>query len=470
MRGHVFVASAVLGLTTLMVVSVGAAPVDPNAPLPAGHPAVGRPAPAASASGSAPPAASAAPPGSDQAPHGAEENAQNEQDGEAGDDEDAAPPPGHGDGETPEVRDRSVRAPDLRPGTIEVHIHDGNEQPLTQFPVRLGIMKQDVAEGDSRSQRDGTTDDKGVVVFSGLDVSSAFSYRVTATRDFGTFASEPVRLEPTSGQRVLLHVFPVTHDLRQSFVGMRSIVFVAAREDVFQIEANFQVLNIGKQAWVPDHVKLELPAGAKAFRASDSMKDTRIEKADGNSVELLGTFAPGEHEVGFQFQLPNDHTKTKEFRMGLLPHVAEVRVFAERARGMSLRVEGFPEAEPVEARDGTRMLLTAKHMTRGDSTLESVQVGLDNLPVPATGRWYALALAGSIAVLGLFEASRRRPAQTAPRSLPVAERKEAERLILDELVALERLRQNEKIGPQTYREARAELLDALSRLATPETA
>jgi hypothetical protein len=469
-------AGVVLGLATFVVASVGAGPVDPNAPLPPGHPAMGVATPSASAGAAAKPPATASAPAGEQAPHGAEENDQNAPDGPDGEgpdvDEDAAPPPGHGSGEAPEVRDRSVRAPDLRPGTIEVHVHDGSEQPLAHFPIRLGIMKQDVAEGDSRSQRDATTDDKGVVLFSGLEMSSAFSYRVTATRDYGTFASEPVRLEPTSGQRVLLHVFPVTHDLRESFVGMRSIVYVSPREDVFQIEANFQVLNIGKQAWVPEHVKLELPAGAKAFRSADSMKDTRVEKAEGNFIELLGTFAPGEHEVGFQFQLPNDHTKAKEFRMGLLPHVAEVRVIAERARGMSLHVEGFPEAEPVEGRDGSRLLLTAKHMARGDAAMESVQVGLDNLPVPATGRWYALVLAGSIAVLGLFEASRRGPAtgRAAPRALPVAERKEAERLLLDELVALERLRRREGIGPQTYREARAELLDALSRLVPAETA
>jgi hypothetical protein len=356
-----------------------------------------------------------------------------------------------------------MRAPDLRPGTIEVHLHDASEQPLPNFPLRLGIQKQDVAEGDSRTQRDGTTDDKGVVTFTGLDTGSAFSYRVTASQGPATFASEPLRLEATSGHRVLLHVFPVTRDLNQALVGARGIVFVAPREDVFQIEVSFRILNIGKQAWVPENITLSLPAGAKAFRASDAMKDTRVEKKASGAIELLGTYAPGESDVNFQFQLENDHTKTKRFSVELLPHVAEIRVIAERARGMSLEVDGFPEAEVVQGRDGSRLLLTSKQLVRGDAPFSTASIVLDNLPVPSTGRWYALGLAAVIACGGLFEAGRRRR-EPQVRSLPLAERKEAERLVLDELVTLEKLRQKELIGPRTYEESRADLLNALARL------
>jgi hypothetical protein len=384
-------------------------------------------------------------------------------DSEGLDDEDA--PHGHGSAEASRVQDRSMRAPDLRPGTIELHLHDASDQPLPNYPVRLGIQKQDVQEGDSRTQRDATTDDKGVVTFTGLDPGSAFSYRVTASSGPATFASEPVRLEPTSGHRVLLHVFPVTRDLNQALVGARGIVFVALREDVFQIEVSFRILNIGKQAWVPENVTLSLPAGAKAFRASEAMKDTRVEKTASGAIQLLGTYSPGESDVTFQFQLENDHTKSKRFSINLLPHVAEVRVIAERARGMSLAVEGFPESEVVQGRDGSRLLLTAKQQVRGDAPLSSASVVLDNLPVPSTGRWYALGLAAVIAFGGLFEARRRR-GEPQVRSLPPEERKEAERLVLDELVTLEKLRQKELIGPRTYEENRADLLNALARLSS----
>jgi hypothetical protein len=485
--------TAVVGLSLAAVALVHAAPVDPSAPLPAGHPVVGAPAAgatptaarprdgahansreenpvsagapgAASGAGSSPPPVdpdAPLPPGH---PGVGAAATQDDDDGDENESDDGAMPAGHPTPDAaPQVRDQSVRAPDLRPGTIEVHLRDPAEQPLKRYAVRLGIMKQDVAEGDSHTEKDATTDDDGVVVFSGLETGSAYSYRVTATRDAGTFASEPIRLEPTNGQKVLLHVFSVTRDLKQALVGMRGVTYVAAREDVFQVEVNFQILNIGKQAWVPDHLRLSLPPGAKAFRAADSMKDARMEKLASGELELLGTYAPGEHEVGFQFQLANDHTRTKAFRMALLPHVAEMRVIAERARGMSLHVEGFPDAEGVEGRDGSRLLLTGKHLARGDAPLETIDVSLDGLPVPSTGRWYAVGIALAIAVGGLFEAGRKRPGGK-PLALPETERREAEDLVLDELVALERLRQADRIGPQTYKEMRSDLLDALSRL------
>ena len=46
-------------------------------------------------------------------------------------------------------------------------------------------------------------------------------------------------------------------------VGMRGVVFIQPREDVFHIESSFQVINIGLQAWVPDGEKIALPAGAR---------------------------------------------------------------------------------------------------------------------------------------------------------------------------------------------------------------
>src|SRR5947207_918738 len=119
------------------------------------------------------------------------------------------------------------------------------------FAVRLGVMRQDVAEGDSRSERGGTTDAQGVVVFGGLPTGTAYSYRVTVDREGGAFASEPLRLSESGGQRVLLHAYPVTKDLARALVGMRGVLFVQPREDVFQVEVSFQVMNIGAQAWVP---------------------------------------------------------------------------------------------------------------------------------------------------------------------------------------------------------------------------
>jgi hypothetical protein len=193
------------------------------------------------------------------------------------------------------------------------------------------------------------------------------------------------------------------------------------------------------------------------------MKDTRAEKTAAGDVALLGTFSPGQHEVGFQFQLDNSHDRSKSLRISLPPHVAELRVIAEGARGMAFRVDGFPESEAMQGQDGSHLLVTARHLVRGDAPLESIEVTLENLPVPSAGRWYAVGLAVLLAALGLFQMARRNPSP-ARKLARREEAEEAENLVLTELVQLERLRKNDGIGPRSYEETRLELLDALARL------
>jgi hypothetical protein len=483
MRALRSTALAVILVAVAPCVALAQAPVDPGTPLPPGHPAVGSaPAPAGSALppghpavGSAPAApapvdpAAPLPPGHPSIDAPAPDSGDDDSEANGS----AATPPGHPGmpgmpGNQP-PQDRVSPAPDLRAGTIEVHVHGATDIPVPNLPVRLGVMKQDVAEGDSHTQRDATTDARGVAVFEGLPTGTAYTFRATVDLGPAAFASEPMRLGETGGQRALLHVFPVTRDLREALIGLRGVLFVQPREDVFHVEANFQVLNIGQTAWVPDHVGFPLPDGAKAFRASDSMSDARADRVPSGNVELLGTYSPGQHDVGYQFQLDNKHDARRVLRVALPPHVAELRVVAEGVRGMVLRADGFPDAEPMQGQDGSKLLVTGRRLTRGDPAMQSVEITLDNLPVPSLGRWYAVVAAVCIALLGLFQALRgnRSPARRTARA---DEAEQAEGLVLDELVALERLRRDERIGPRTYEETRVELLEALARLQTRRSA
>jgi len=261
----------------------------------------------------------------------------------------------------------------------------------------------------------------------------------------------------------LLHVYPVTRDLREALVGARGVIFVEPREDVFQVEASFQILNIGTVAWVPDQVHLVLPEGAKAFRAGDTMNDARFERTGTGPVELLGTYSPGQHEVSFQFQLDNHHVPRRSFRITLPPHVAELRLIAEGNRELVLTSDGFPDAEPMRGQDGSRLIVTGRHLVRGEAPLEAVEITLDNLPVPGAGRWYAVAVAVALGALGLWQAWGQRAAKA--RALGDAEDlTRAEDRVLQELIALERLHREKAVGPKTYDETRRALLEALSRL------
>jgi hypothetical protein len=375
-------------------------------------------------------------------------------------------PAGHpamGDGEP--AKDSVAAAPDLGPGAVEVHVADAAERPVGNAAVRLGIMRHDVAAGDSREERVVTTDPSGTATFRGLPIGTEYSFRATVRQGEGAYSSEPFRLDERTGQRVLLHVYPVTRDIRQAMVGMRGVVYVQPREDIFQVEVTFQVLNIGPVAWVPADVRIRLPEGAKAFRATESMNDTVAERDKEGDVTLRGTFGPGQRDVAFQYQLENLHEPAQRFRMGLPPHVAEMRVFAEGPREMRLAVSGYPPAERTTAQSGGHLLVTGKRAVRGDSPLDAVDVSLENLPVPAQGRWYAAFLAFGFAAFGVWTGFIRKPStpeSTARRS----ELSEAEDLIFRELVALERLEREGAIGPRAYAEARTELLDVLSRLAS----
>src|SRR5262249_11106834 len=144
--------------------------------------------------------------------------------GDSAEDDDAEPsapeqqnlPAGHPGMEGGEpARDAVVAAPDLRPGTIEVHIADAVERPLANTPVRLGLMRQDVATGNSREERVANTDASGTVTFRDMPVGTEFSYRATVQQGEGAYASEPFRLDERTGQRALVHVYPVTRDIRQ---------------------------------------------------------------------------------------------------------------------------------------------------------------------------------------------------------------------------------------------------------------
>jgi hypothetical protein len=362
------------------------------------------------------------------------------------------------------AKDAVVAAPDLAPGTIEVHVADPSERPLANTSVRLGLMRQDVATGDSREERVSNTDATGTATFRNMPVGTEFSYRATVRQGDGAYASEPFRLDERTGQRVLVHVYPVTRDIRQAMVGMRAVVFVQPREDIFQVETTIQVLNIGQVAWVPDRVRIPLPEGAKAFRASESMHDTGVDRSKDGEVTLHGTFSPGQHEVTFQYHLDNQHEPTQRFRMGLPPHVAEMRVFAEGPREMRLAVRGYPPAERTTGQTGGHLLVTGKRAVRGDAPLDEIDITLENLPVPGQGRWYAAFLAFGLAAFGTWSGFVKKALEpvAGPNN---AEIKEAEELVYRELVALERLERGGHVGPKAYAEARAELLDVLSRLA-----
>lgn len=454
-------ASLVACILCLFAASSSAQPVPPGSGTPAKPPAAEPPSAKPPAPASGAPAASGAPP---RAPAGS-----------AAPDEPSAPdphaggvPPGHprvspSDGEMGfnPVPDRSTPSPLVPKHTIEVRVVDADGKALPGVPVKLGILRQSVAAGEEREHRTVTADASGIARFEKLPGhDTSYSYRVSVTRDGANFAAPPFNLDENNGQQVILHLYDVVRDLSATRLGMFGMLFVETRDDVFQFEVMFRVFNIGRTAWVPQDVSIGLPSGWKGFRAQDAMSDIRFESID-DRVVLKGTFTPGQHEVGFTFQVPNGQTERRSFDIRLPPRVGQMQVIAAAPQTMDLEVAGFEAARPMPARDGSRNLVAVKRMRPGESALERLTITLTGIPTRGPGAWIAVAIALTVVGAGLFFALKKRPQQVAKAPEELIE---AQELILEELVRLTQAHARGEIGPKTFERARQGLLDAAARL------
>jgi len=364
------------------------------------------------------------------------------------------------------LADVNEASPELDPGTISATIVNDQGLPLAGQQVRLGIMFQKISEGESRSEKFAQADARGNVQFTGLTRGSDHAYRVTAQVGSANYQTSPFNLKQEMGQRVVLHVFPSTSDSERAAFGMRGYLYVETRDDVFQCEALFRVFNVGQITWVPKDVVIQLPRGFKAFKAQEGMTDVRFEQVEGVGARLKGTFSPGQAEASFRFQLPKSNEDTLIFRMSVPPHVAEMRVIAEASSTMNLSVDGFQPPVATANQNGQRVLVAVKQLRERNEELKDFTATLSGIPTPGPGRWFALAIAGCMAIGGVF-AARGAFDDTAGGKDLTADKKRARELLLGELEALEVARREERIGPRSYQQSRVALIDAIARLGLP---
>ncbi len=258
-------------------------------------------------------------------------------------------------------------------------------------------------------------------------------------------------------------MFPSTSDAERAAFGMRGYLYVETRDDVFQCEALFRVFNVGQITWVPSDVVIQLPKGFKAFKAQEGMTDVRFEQVEGVGARLKGTFSPGQAEASFRFQLAKSNEDSLTFRMSVPPHVAEMRVIAEASSTMNLAVDGFQPPIATANQNGQRVLVSVKQLRERNEEIKDFTATISGIPTPGPGRWLALAIAGCMAIGGVF-AARGAFDDAAGGKDVAADKKRARELLLRELVALEAARREERIGPRSYQQSRVALIDAIARL------
>lgn len=438
-------------------VTAGAAQATPKAAapsgsLPAGHPPVANadaatptaPSAAASAAGSAQPGAAPS-----AAAHAQAANPR------------AANPHGGMGG----ARDVSTPDASLPKGTIVATIVDGAGQPLPGVQVRLAKTFQSIAEGDQSDSATQTTNAQGEVRFANLEASSRYSYGIVVAKGPARYATTPFRLAEDVGQRVVLHVYPVTSNLDEARIAMRGLVWVEPRDDVFQFEIWLQVYNLGNVTWVPAGEGVGLPKGSKAFSARESMSDTRAESDGDSRAKLLGTFSPGQHDVRFNFQVDNPQEANVAFNLALPPRVGEFRVVAAAAKGMTLSARDFPPVQISTGPQGERVLVTQQRAQNRE--LDSVHFELAGLPTRGNAPWLAVLIALAMAASGVYVASQKQAPNRGRRQKLTGEMKQARDVLLEELVQLEKAKAKGSIGQQSYEQTRRALVTALARIVRP---
>ena len=344
-------------------------------------------------------------------------------------------------------------------GTIRVELRDPFDHPLASHVVDLGIVRQSIAKGDTHLHDQATTDAAGVATFANLEASGNIAYRVTVHDADATFAATPFRLEPDKGTQVVLHVYPVMHDLPQTTqIGTRSIVAIELKDDRIHVQQEIDFFNGTALAWVPHDVVLRLPEGFTALNGMQQMSDIGVDAVAGEGARLHGTFPPGESSVVFSWQLPYSGDPSVTLDVGFPPAVRDAFVQAAAAPEMKLEVAGFPAAVTRTNQEDQRLLVTRKQLNDNEPPIRKVSIVLSGLPTPGPTRLIATVLAAIALAAGLYIASQPRKAKATSKAHAKRDRER----ILDEIDELELAKSNGDIGPKTYERARRELVDELA--------
>jgi hypothetical protein len=375
----------------------------------------------------------------------------------------AAPPQGHGESlaEPPEdtVEDDST----LPRGSLVVTVKDLEDRPVPRAPLKISVLHQSVARGDSREELERTTDESGTASFEGLTFGSATSYRVITTRGPAIYSVGPFALSDQRGKRVVLHSYEVATGIDEVLVGMQAAVYVSLREDSLSVEHLFSVFNLGRVAWVPN-ITITLPEGFKAFNKAEAAEgDVQFTEVKGRGAALKGTVTPGRHDATFRYQVPLENREEQTIQIELPPRVAQARVMTEASRSMGLKVAGFPAAEKSQNRDGKKILITGRQVSREEGGLKRLEITVTGLPTPGPGRWIAVVLTAT-ALLGAFAYVYQRRDTREMDDDTREDLVEAREALLAEIIELERAQRRGEIGPRTYGRIRRALLDSLARI------
>lgn len=410
---------------------------------------------------SAPPAAGAHPPGGASATEAARRRPRPTPPPAA-----AVPTPNNPHGvkrQTPRI----VPAADLPAGDIEVRLHGKDPNSIVNAQVTLLVSKQSIERGNVDTTLTATTDDRGIARFPSQGIESDYVYDVQAHIGAARYSSGQFQFRNAEGLRVLVPVYEAQSELDGMLLLTRTLLALIPQDNLFVVDVLFRVENYGDVSWLPENVVFPLPEGFKALTVRDPKKDARFEAAGDTGVKLVGTIAPGQHDLMFRFHLPTEGKGERSFRFPTNLNTGMVRVILESSPTMKLEIPGFPAPEESRNQEGQRRLMSGRDfVTDKVRAPDDIEIKISGIPTPTAGRSVAVGLAAVIALGGVAQTlSRRRSPATPHRSdLSREDRERASELLLEELISLEQAFQQGAIGRKTYEQAKRQLLEAFARL------
>ncbi len=401
-------------------VAVLPGPVDPNAPLPPGHPPT--------------------------SPHG-----------------DA---PVHRTSLPPVFAEET---PGIPAGSVLVRVVDARGQAQPEVVVRLGAMR----DGDREDAREMRTDGDGVARFQRLATGGDAAYRASVDRDGARFGAPPFQLGSAAGYRVQLVRHVVSHEPRAVLIWDARVELRFKDDRLVVVHrtrvANLSGMSLGEGdpnpvAFVPtDGLRFGMPEGATAFTSAPSMDDARI-TSEGGAVVFRGSVPPTSDtpmELVWQYHVPLSGGDV-QIRPSLPLPLVNATVASEAPRGLGLVIEGFPPAELRESQ-GERILVTGLNRRPEDPPVRELRISLTGIPAAAGPERMVATLVAAASVLGaLGVAVAKRRKGTGPRR-PEEIAADRER-VLSEMTELAKQHRDGEVGPETYARRRRELSHWLASL------
>ncbi len=183
------------------------------------------------------------------------------------------------------------------------------------------------------------------------------------------------------------------------------------------------------------------------------MTDQRFAEREGGFT-LEGSLPPGRVNLVYAYDLELDGTEI-DFRVPVPFRTFAVRVEALASPDMRLDVAGMPSAEVAET-EGHRLLITELQREPTDPPLEELVIHLSGIEGPGPERWIAVGAGLVFLIMGLLFAYRSGAGDPVHAARA---RKLQKKDLLDQAADLERMFEENEIGPK-YRQRQMDAITA----------